>query len=108
MIGPALDTLTQLEDAGDTGFDLVFIDADKENNPRYVQWAIRHTRRGGLIVLDNIVRDGQIIDADSSDPRVIGTREALAILGSDPRLVATAIQTVGSKGWDGLAIAHVL
>lgn len=111
LVGPALDTLPALEAAGlaeDAGaFDLVFIDADKVNNPHYVQWALKLTRPGSVIVIDNVVRDGSVLDSDSSDPDLQGTRAALELLGRDPRLEATVIQTVGSKGWDGFALAVV-
>ncbi|GAA3651630.1 O-methyltransferase [Microbacterium marinilacus] len=100
-VGPALDVLPTL--AGP--FDLVFIDADKESNTAYLDWAARLGRPGGLVVLDNIGRDGEIVRDDSSDPKVRGTREAIEMLGSDPRFDATALQTVGVKGWDGVAIA---
>jgi predicted O-methyltransferase YrrM len=106
-VGSALDTLPLLLDDSAAPFDVVFIDADKPNNPAYLQWALRLSRPGTLLVLDNVVRDGSILNADSIDDRVVGTRNALALLGEDPRIDATAIQTVGSKGWDGLAIGVV-
>jgi predicted O-methyltransferase YrrM len=102
-IGPALATLPSL--AGP--FDLVFIDADKENNPEYFGWAVRLTRPGGLIVVDNVIRGGAVIDADNDDSRVQGTRRFHEVLAAEPKVLATAIQTVGSKGHDGLAIALV-
>ncbi|MEI3847144.1 MULTISPECIES: O-methyltransferase [unclassified Microbacterium] len=89
-------------------FDLVFIDADKESNTLYLDWAARLGRPGTVVVLDNIGRDGDIVDPDSTDPKVVGTREGLIMLGEDPRFDATALQTVGTKGWDGVAIALVL
>ncbi|CAM5506980.1 O-methyltransferase OS=Streptomyces alboniger OX=132473 GN=CP975_10480 PE=4 SV=1 [Streptomyces alboniger] len=89
-------------------FDFVFIDADKVNNPRYVEWALKLTRPGGLIVLDNVVRGGAVTDPASTDPSVRGTREALALMAEHPRLSATAVQTVGGKGYDGFAVARVL
>lgn len=88
-------------------FDLVFIDADKESNTVYLDWAARLGRPGTVVVLDNIGRQGEITRADSSDSMVIGTRNALRMLGEDPRFDATALQTVGIKGWDGIAIAIV-
>ena len=103
LVGPALDTLPTL-----TGpFDLVFIDADKRNNPGYVRQALRLTRPGGVIVVDNVVRDGRIVDAADTDPNVVGTRGAYDVLAAEPRLDATALQTVGLKGYDGFAIAVV-
>ncbi|MEU9957209.1 O-methyltransferase [Streptomyces sp. NPDC050982] len=110
-VGPALDSLARLagEGEGNTApFDLVFIDADKVNNPRYVEWAVKLTRPGSLIILDNVVRGGAVTDATSDDPSVRGTREALDLFATHPKLTATAIQTVGSKGYDGFALARVL
>lgn len=107
-VGPALDLLPKIEAEGLGPFDLVFIDADKENNPGYVEWALKLTRPGSLIVLDNIVRNGAVLDASSDDASVRGTRRALEVMGHDPRLSATALQSVGLKGWDGLALALVV
>jgi predicted O-methyltransferase YrrM len=90
------------------GFDLVFIDADKESNTIYLDWAAKLGHPGTVIVLDNIGRDGEIVREDATDPKVIGTREGLHMLGTDPRFDATALQTVGIKGWDGVAIALVV
>ncbi|WP_336026577.1 O-methyltransferase [Geodermatophilus sp. FMUSA9-8] len=106
-VGPALNSLATLVRKGVEPFDLVFIDADKPNNPGYLEAALALTRRGSLIIGDNVVRDGEVADAASQDDRVQGVRTFLAMLGSDPRLDATALQTVGSKGWDGFAIAVV-
>src|SRR5690606_1863084 len=86
------------------GVDVVFIDADKESNTLYLDWAARLGHPGTVIVLDNIGRSGEIVDAQSADPMVIGTRDALRMLGEDPRFDATALQTVGLKGWDGVAL----
>lgn len=105
-IGRAADVLPQLED--DEPFDLIFIDADKESNTIYLDWAARLGRPGSVIVVDNIGRDGDIIDPASADSKVVGTREGLEMLGRDPRFDATALQTVGVKGWDGVAIALVV
>jgi predicted O-methyltransferase YrrM len=107
-VGPALESLPKLADENPPPFDLVFIDADKANNPHYVEWALRLTRTGSLIILDNVVRDGRVIDATSTDPSVLGTRAALELIAEHPRLEGTAIQTVGTKGWDGFALARVL
>ncbi|WP_282847962.1 O-methyltransferase [Microbacterium oxydans] len=90
------------------GFDLVFIDADKESNTIYLDWAAKLGHPGTVIVLDNIGREGEIVRDDSDDSKVVGTREGLRMLGEDPRFDATALQTVGAKGWDGFAIAVVV
>ncbi|MGW7422000.1 O-methyltransferase [Streptomyces sp. NPDC054813] len=107
-VGPALESLPKLADENPAPFDLVFIDADKANNPHYVEWALRLTRTGSLIVVDNVVRGGRVVDADSSEPDVVGTRAAIELIAAHPRLTGTAIQTVGSKGYDGFALARVL
>ena len=104
-VGPALDSLSALQ--GEDRFDFVFIDADKENNASYVRAAIGLARAGALIVVDNVVREGAVLDAGSDDPRVQGTRRLFDYLSAEPRLDATAVQTVGSKKWDGLAVALV-
>lgn len=107
-VGAALNTLPQLaaEDAGP--FDLVFIDADKVNSVAYFNWALKLTRLGSLIIIDNVVRDGKVIDAASRDVSVQGVRALYEALAAEPRVAATAVQTVGSKGYDGLAVAVVL
>jgi len=102
-VGPALETLPTL--AGP--FDLVFIDADKRSNPEYLEWALRLTRAGSLIVADNVVRGGAVADAQSDDPSVVGVRRFLDLVAAEPRLSATVIQTVGEKGHDGFALALV-
>lgn len=107
-VGPALESLPKLADENPAPFDLVFIDADKVNNPHYIDWALRLTSTGSLIVVDNVVRGGRVTDADSTAPDVQGTRAAIELIGSHPRLSGTAIQTVGSKGYDGFALARVL
>ncbi len=107
-VGPALATLPQLAAERLGSFDLVFIDADKPNTAGYFEWALRLARPGALIIADNVVRDGAVIDADSRDASVQGVRRFNAALAAEPRVSATAIQTVGSKGYDGLAIAVVL
>ncbi|MFE9886925.1 O-methyltransferase [Streptomyces scopuliridis] len=106
--GAALETLPVLaaEDAGP--FDLVFIDADKRNNPHYVEWALKLTRPGSVIIVDNVVRNGAVTDADSTDASVQGTRRVIELMAEHPRLSATAVQTVGFKGYDGFALARVL
>lgn len=105
LVGPALETLPTLENAAP--FDLIFIDADKQNNPAYLEWALRYARSGTLIVGDNVVRDGNITRADGQDAQIDGLRAFLSAIGNDARLEATALQTVGSKGWDGLVLARV-
>jgi len=106
-IGNALETLPQLFAERRSPFDFIFIDADKENIPAYFEWALRLSRPGTLIVVDNVVRDGAVIDPDSSDPRVQGVRRFIEQLGAESRASGTAIQTVGIKGYDGFAIVLV-
>jgi predicted O-methyltransferase YrrM len=103
IAGPALETLPGLEGP----FDLVFIDADKRSNAEYLQWALRLSRPGTLIVADNVVRGGAVADGSSADPSVRGVRAFFDAVAAEPRLRATAIQTVGSKGYDGFALALV-
>jgi predicted O-methyltransferase YrrM len=102
-VGAALDTLPTV-----TGgpFDLVFIDADKENNVAYLQWAVKLSRPGAVIVVDNVIRDGRVL-AESDDAKVAATRETLQVMGEHPHLDTAVIQTVGVKGWDGFALASV-
>ena len=107
-VGPAVETLPLLEREGAGPFDLVFIDADKPSNPQYVEWAVRLSRPGTLIVLDNVVRGGKVIFGESQDASVQGVRRAMDMFAADKRLSATAIQTVGTKGYDGFAVALVL
>lgn len=107
-VGAALDTLPQLAAEGAGPFDLVFIDADKVNSVAYFNWALKLTRPGSLIIIDNVVRDGHVIDAASRDVSVQGVRALYEALAAEPRVAATAVQTVGSKGYDGLAVAVVL
>jgi predicted O-methyltransferase YrrM len=107
-VGPALESLPQLAAGGHGPFDLVFIDADKQTMVGYLEWALRLTRPGSLIIGDNVVRGGAVIDPTSQDGTVRGVQAFLAALAAEPRLSATALQTVGSKGYDGFAIAVVL
>jgi predicted O-methyltransferase YrrM len=102
-IGPAIETLPGLEGP----YDLIFIDADKRSNPEYLDEALRLSRAGTLIVADNVVRAGAVADPGADDPSVTGVRRFLELVGAHPRLDATAIQTVGAKGWDGFALAIV-
>lgn len=106
-VGPALDSLATLSAQQAEPFDLIFLDADKPNNPNYLDWAVKLSRPGTLIIADNVVRDGFIVDEASTDPAVQGTRSFLEKLGKHPQLDATAIQTVGMKGYDGFALAVV-
>jgi len=107
-VADALETLPVLFEEGAGPFDLVFVDADKPNNPAYLDWALRLSRVGSLLVFDNVVRDGAVVDRDSDDPRVRGVRRLHERLAEEPRVSATALQTVGSKGWDGFALALVV
>lgn len=107
-LGPAIDTLPQLAAERLGPFDLVFIDADKPSTADYFAWALRLTRRGSLIIVDNVVRNGAVADAASADASVQGVRRFNAALAAEPRVTATVIQTVGSKGYDGLAFAVVI
>jgi predicted O-methyltransferase YrrM len=106
-VGPALQTLPRLAEEGAGPFDLVFIDADKPNNPKYLEWALKLTRKGSAIVIDNVVRDGAVADPASRDFSVLGARRVTEMISREPRLTATALQTVGSKGYDGLILALV-
>ncbi len=106
-VGPALESLPKLKAEGAGPFDLIFIDADKENNPQYLEWALRLARRGTLIVVDNVARHGTVIDGASKAGDIRGTRRCLAAMAKHPRLSAVALQTVGMKGLDGFAMAVV-
>jgi predicted O-methyltransferase YrrM len=104
-VRPALESLPKLPP--DAPFDLIFVDADKRSNPEYLSWALKLSHPGTVIVVDNVVRDGLVLDATTTDPDVQGIRRFFDMLANEPRLTATALQTVGSKGWDGFAIAIV-
>lgn len=106
-LGQALETLPQLVAEGCAPFDLIFIDADKPNTPEYFEWALKLSRCGSLIIADNVVRNGAVMDAASSDPSTQGVRRFLELVAADPRVSATALQTVGCKGYDGFAIVLV-
>ncbi|RWX59109.1 O-methyltransferase [Mesorhizobium sp. M4B.F.Ca.ET.089.01.1.1] len=106
-IGPALQSLAVLSGENAGLFDLVFIDADKPNNPNYLDWAMKLSRPGTVIVCDNVIRDGAVVHKDSGDANVEGARAAFSFIGGERRLDGTAIQTVGAKGCDGFAIAIV-
>jgi len=103
-VGAAAETLPALAAEQPAPFDFVFIDADKPNNTTYLDWAIKLGRPGTVIVLDNVVRDGLVANADSRDPNVLGSRGAFDLIAANPRLSATALQTVGAKGYDGFAV----
>jgi predicted O-methyltransferase YrrM len=107
-LGKALDTLPQIAAEGRGPFDFVFIDADKENMAEYFAWSLRLSKPGTTILVDNVVRNGAVIDPASTDPMVQGVRAFNARLAAETRVIATAIQTVGSKGYDGFTIAYVL
>ena len=105
-VGNALDILPDLQSAAP--FDFIFIDADKPNNPHYLEWALRLSHPGTVIIGDNVVREGEVTNAQSADPKVQGVRTFCELLAANPQVSATAIQTVGSKGYDGFAIARVI
>ncbi|MEV7938081.1 O-methyltransferase [Kitasatospora sp. NPDC088264] len=106
-LGRAADSLAALVEQGVEPFDLVFIDADKPSNPEYFRRALQLTRPGSLIIVDNVVRSGAVADADSTDPAVVGTRALHDLIAAEPRVTATSVQTVGSKGYDGFTLARV-
>jgi predicted O-methyltransferase YrrM len=106
-VGAALEALPALAEEGAGPFDFTFIDADKVNTPNYFAWALEHSRPGSVIVADNVVRDGSLAEASSDDPAALAQRALHEAIGKDPRVSATTIQTVGSKGYDGFTIALV-
>ncbi len=105
--GAALETLPVLHEESAGPFDFFFIDADKRSNADYVSWALRLAHRGSVIIVDNVVRHGHVLDADSDDADILGTRRLFDLIAAEPRLDATAVQTVGNKGWDGFVLAMV-
>jgi predicted O-methyltransferase YrrM len=107
-VGRAVDTLARLASEGLEPFDLVFVDADKQSNAEYFEWALRLSRPGSLVIVDNVVRQGAVVDAGTEDPAVVGTRRLNEVMAADGRVSVTEIQTVGSKGYDGFALALVL
>ncbi|HVT36437.1 MAG TPA: O-methyltransferase [Nevskiaceae bacterium] len=107
-VGRALDTLPQIAAQNRGPFDFIFIDADKASIPEYFKWALKLSRRGSLIVIDNVVRKGAILDAASEDSAVRGVRRMYELIAAEPRVSATAIQTVGGKGHDGFCLVRVL
>jgi predicted O-methyltransferase YrrM len=106
-IGPALESLPKLAAEQGDPFDLIFIDADKENNSAYFDWAVRLARPGSMIIVDNVVRDGKVLDANHPDSRVQGSRQFAELVGAQNRASATTLQMVGVKGWDGFTLAVV-
>ena len=106
-VGPALQSLAALADENVGSFDLIFIDADKPNNANYLEWAVKLSRPGTVIVLDNVVRGGKVVDGASADANVKGARGGFDFFRSHPHLEATSLQTVGLKGWDGFVLARV-
>jgi predicted O-methyltransferase YrrM len=105
VMGKALETLPKV--AGRGPFDLIFIDADKENTPGYWEWSMKLARPGSVIIVDNVVRDGKVIDAQSKDASVAGIRKGMEMMAKEKRVTATAMQMVGAKGYDGFAIGIV-
>lgn len=106
-VGPALDLLKGLEAERPAPFDLAFIDADKANNAAYFAYALKLSRPGGLIIVDNVVREGAVADSAAKDESALGARALFEAVSAEPRVSATAVQTVGAKGWDGFLIARV-
>ena len=106
-VGAALETLPQLAAEGGGPFDLIFIDADKENNVPYFKWALKLSRPGSVIIVDNVVRDGAVVDPANHDSMILGIRQLNDLLAGESRVSATAVQTVGSKGYDGFILARV-
>ena len=107
-VGKALESLSTLVTENGAPFDLIFIDADKQSYPQYLQWSLRLSRPGTVFVADNVVREGKVIDPASDDPNVQGVQRFTELVAADPRLSATVLQTVGAKGYDGFALAVVL
>jgi len=107
-LGPALDTLPQIAAEGHGPFDLIFIDANKNHMAEYFDWALKLSRRGSVIIADNVIRNGGVIDTASTDPDIQGVRRFNERLAAESRVSATEIQTVGSKGYDGFALAVVV
>jgi predicted O-methyltransferase YrrM len=107
-IGPAADTLREIIATGALPFDLIFIDADKAGYPQYLDLSLKLSRPGTVILADNVVRDGKVIQPDNPDPNIQGVRRFTELVSAEPRLAATALQTVGAKGYDGFALAIVL
>jgi predicted O-methyltransferase YrrM len=108
-VGPALESLKKIDEEGaKEPFDMVFIDADKQNNVGYFRYALKFARKGSIIIVDNVVRRGRVTDLENNDPAIVGVRTLFEELKAEKRVDCTAVQTVGSKGWDGVAIALVV
>lgn len=107
-IGPAHETLHNLHRDGAAPFDVIFLDADKKSLPDYLDWSLKLSHPGTVIIADNVVRDGKVIDSDSTDPDIQGVRRMTEMMAADPRLCATAFPTVGARGYDGFAVALVV
>jgi predicted O-methyltransferase YrrM len=107
-VGPASDTLRALHESGEEPFDLFFLDADKKSLPQYLEWSLKLSRTGSVIIADNVVRDGKVIEPDNTDPDIQGVRRMTEMMAANPRLSATAIPTVGARGYDGFAVAVVV
>jgi predicted O-methyltransferase YrrM len=107
-VGPAAESLRELQEEGTEPFDFIFLDADKKSMPVYLDWSLKLARKGSILVADNVVREGKVLDAESTDEDVQGTRSFLKLAGSNPRLRITALQMVGVKEYDGFAVAVVL
>ncbi len=106
-IGPAMEAMSALHEGAAPPFDLIFIDADKKSIPEYLEWSMKLSRPGTIIIVDNVVRDGAVLNQESADPDIQGVRRMTEMMASNPRLSATAIPTVGARGYDGFAIAVV-
>jgi predicted O-methyltransferase YrrM len=106
-VGPAVDSLRALHESGAAPFDLIFLDADKQSLPDYLEWSLKLSRAGTVIIADNVVRDGKVIDPATTDPQVRGVQRLLELAAKEPRLNTTAIPTVGARGFDGFALAVV-
>jgi predicted O-methyltransferase YrrM len=106
-VGPALDTLPLLAAEKRGPFDFIFVDADKENNPGYFEWALKLSRPGSVILVDNVVRDGAVADLKNTDPHIVGIRRMHEVIAAETRVTATAVQTVGAKGYDGYTLIRV-
>lgn len=107
-LGPALDSLHAMHQEGSSPFDLFFIDADKQSIPDYLDWSVKLSHPGTVIIADNVVRDGKVLSAKTRDPNVRGVQRFLELVAANPRLSATAVPTVGERGYDGFAVAIVL
>ena len=107
-VGPAIETLRALHSAGAQPFDLIFLDADKQSLPEYLDWSLKLSRPGTVIIADNVVRDGKVVDTKTDDPHVRGVQRYLERAAREPRLSTTAMPTVGARGYDGFSLSVVL